>query len=1715
MNFRKFLSRLIFCSLLCISYSVIASDYVWIEAENPSSVPKILPPDGKADDKGFEIKGWGNSQFMSEGKVLNISISEKENAKRLGKDGAVFGYDFEAKTAGKYQIWGRIGYEWVRSDFDWRIDNGEWKTLKASEPTSDLMPIAVWNEIAWVKFGETDLTPGKHTLQIRHLPLRVYDYPEEKAVRTLNFFDCFCVYKGDFIPNGKFKPDEKFLTEKDNKAAETVFELKSTEAVGERTKVELSGLWQIARWDEQNVKEEERLTGADALPKNLNDLIWYGISFPGEKDKERPDFQLCHRFIARTKVMVPAEMKDRAFILDFESFGMVAAVFVNGKNCGWSRDCFAGWQCDISSAVKPGEKNDIAIVFKDSYYAIRDLQKGARHYFNVPKDVLHTQAISMKFDMPVWNGDASGVISPLNLVAAGKSYVSDVFVKTSVKNKNLGLEITLKNSSSSPAKIKIENEIVPWNTGKGGATEKTFAAKEITLQPGKEESISLSENLADPKLWWPDEPNLYQVLTKLSSDGKIIDVLKTRFGFREWDWSTHLFKLNGVKWQMWADTSGEEKKTVKEQLEWCRKTGINMTRLWTFNKRGDMSRKQVLDFWDENGLPVRSSGIFDGEMASYGLVDKGEPNKPLFDNWYSQMRAWIKTERNHPSIFIWSVENEVIFINSCNLGTLDIVEPAIRKGAEIVENMDPTRPTMVDGGRTLKNQSMPVNGCHYNDMAAGASWRDFPDLAYNNREFWYRTFNRNPGVWPMAKNKPILHGECFYANGMAPAEYSALDGDKCFTGRAEAKNAKGLYGKILTEGWRWDEVAAWHMWVGYESDLTYTAMKPVCVLCREWNWTFGSGSEVKRTLKVFNSTRLSDPVEVSWTLNVDGKTANSAKKTFSVPPGEAQQFDITLKIPAVDKRTSGEFIMTCSRAGKEVFREVKNISIINPDLSAKPEVSKADLAVYDPSGKIKSRLTKRGIPFTEIISLDKIPPAKNLVFGKDSIPKEKATSDFLLKIASSGSKILVLEQVTPLNQKALPADFELSEFNGRIAFPEDITHPVMEGLDQPDFFTWSGDSVVYRKPYKKSTYGSKSLVQCDTLLNYTALAECQTGDGIMLLCQLAVGEKLDSDPVAQKLFDNLLNYTVSYKPIRKATAVFVQDNQKFKIINNAGMNFSSAPDLMSALDPKYGIAIIDANPENLRKLSESADKVKSFTDNGGWIMLWGLNPEGLGSFNKIVGFNHSIRPFQMEKVVFSMPRDPLSSGITLRDIVMDSGKEIFNFMSLKFPAEDEFSYVVDYDEVAPFLKLPSPEELGKPKDSAQLKGWDHWPPNMVNGYTSDDTWRLCYSILLDRGDKTKWTMELPKEEEFSSFSIIINNIYHKISKINLYFDNDPNPAVLDVKPTHEKQEFSLEGKKGRKITFEIADWEKSGAQNVIGIDNFWLGVKRPEAFRKNVKPLLNIGGLMRYNMGKGGILLNQLNLTDKEVNPINSDKKATVVKTLLKNLGADFGGAKQEADDYYDTVSYRYMPVKFEDGKFNAYMKKTGNDFPWFSNCPGDLSALPAGENRFDGVTYSILDFKTSPVPSCIMLSGLGSKTKQSEVKGLKIGMKCDALFFLHTFNAKDELLKLTDTKNPPVLFKYVVNYTGGTKAEIPVKWLSETGNWYTKKPDSCSNVSAAWSADIQDDKDGFKSVLYSMKWLNPEPGKQIESVDMVYTPDKDKWGTPSLLAITAGTLIK
>ncbi len=1673
--------------LFLAAAGLLAADHVWIEAESPSTaLPTGVP---------FEQRGWGAVERLSGGKVLNLSIPEDQSATVLG-GGAVVGYDFTVAIAGEQQVWARIGYEWVRSNLDWRLDNGAWLTLPATAPTCDLMPIQTWNEIAWIQLGAAQLTTGAHRLELRFMPQTQQKDGKSIAARTLFMADCF-VIAPHFRPNGWLKPDVA-PDAADQAAATQVFTLPASSAP-QRSTVQLDGAWRIARWDENGaISEADRPLPPQQLPADLEQLTWNAIAVPGDRNRVRPELEFCHRFLYRTTVAVPAALAGRSFQLAFQNVSMLTAVFVNGVRCGGDRVIGTPWTCDVTAGIKPGARNDVVVAIKDRYYAIEsgDQPYGVRSFFNMPDGMLGNQSISFRMDMPVVAAGETrtGIIQPVSLVASGQVLTSAVFAKPAVSKHRLEVELTLANPSTSAQQVQVVNVVQPWSAAGLGVVALTLPAQTIAVPAGATVELTVGAGWPDAKLWWPDEPNLYSVVTTLSIAGKPVDTCATRFGFREWQWNSDRFVLNGVPWGLWADVSNADPKTTHQ----------TMIRLWG---EGDKPRARILDECDERGMNVRSSGIFDGEMASYGLSKDGKPHAALFANWKAQMRQWIRNERNHPSIFIWSIENEVAYINSLNLGQADVVEPELRKGAELVEALDPTRPTMVDGGRALKAGTMPVNGCHYNDQAQCA-WRDYPDAAYTT-DHWFASLER--GTWPMVKGRPIFHGECYYASGIAPGSFSVIGGDRCFIGPVETYPARGLYAKMLSEGWRWSGVAAWQFWMA-ESGVAYNSWQPVVALVREWNSTFAAGSTVERTVKVFNSTRFADPITVNWTLSVGGKQIVAGHRDCTIAPGLTETFTLPLAMPATlagdshAGRAAGEFMITCVRKGVEVFREIKPIAVIASHTVKPPAFSAGALVVIDPLGTVKAHLTARHVAFSDANADAPLPPtAKVVILGTDALTTSQATDRRWLDFATAGGRLLALEQANPLTGGAIPADLESTSFTGRIGFPEDLTHPTMQGLEASDFFCWSGDHVVYRGAYKKATRGAKSLVQCDEELGYTALAECQVEDGLELLSQLAIGTKLATDPVAQRLFDNLLTYAANYQAVHKQTAVVVDGTTPMgKLFRSIGLKYQTTADPLAALQPPIGIAVIAATPANLATLVAHEDQVRRFTAGGGWIMFVGLTADGLADYNRLVGVQHVIRPFRMEKVLLANPRDPLTSGLTLRDVVMDSGREIFNFMSLKFPAEDEFTAIVDYDEIGPFATFPTPEAMGKPPGIAQ-PGWDHWPENLVNGYTADDTWRFCYMMILDRGDKTRWTLELPQAEELTSFSLVPNVIYHKITKINFYFDEDPTPFTVTVKPVHEKQSFPISGKRAKKVTIEIAEWEKSGTQNVLGIDNLWLGVKRSEEFLSTVKPLLNIGGLVRYTKGSGGFLLNQLNIVEREVNPVNSEKKATITKALLKNLGATFAGGDELA-----TASTTTTPVIFPDGVFNAYTT-AGHKPAWFAAGDHDLAGLPAGDQRLAGVTYHINDFKTSPVPGAVMLAGFASQVTTKEVTGITINRPADALFFLHTLQPTERLTKLPAGQHPAI-FRYVVHYADGSTAEIPVTWNREIGPWLIGQAEPQSTATVAWSAAFPSDK-SRQAVLYGFGWRNPKPQLVITSVDLGYVDGGAALGTPALLAISTGVM--
>ena len=308
----------------------------------------------------------------------------------------------------------------------------------------------------------------------------------------------------------------------------------------------------------------------------------------------------------------------------------------------------------------------------------------------------------------------------------------------------------------------------------------------MTVGAGQTRTIEIVRDFADGKLWWPDDPTLYTLRTIVSVAGQNADVSDTTFGYREWTIDGIHFKLNGVPFHGWCDqhSSGDD---PAAWLAFQRKTHQQMMRFWGSTWNG-LSPDAALDFFDKNGVVVRRSGYLDGEAIGYHadepdanlrkLANNSPIKMDLMQNWRDQVCAQVRGERNHPSIMIWSIENEWLFINCINLygGMMDDFEREVTKTSEAVQKIDPTRPTMSDGGAACKAQTLPVCGNHYITGAMD----QYPALAYDAN-----IKGGGRGRWEWDQKRPRFVGEDWFIAGNHP-ELATLGEEKRQLQRARA-----------------------------------------------------------------------------------------------------------------------------------------------------------------------------------------------------------------------------------------------------------------------------------------------------------------------------------------------------------------------------------------------------------------------------------------------------------------------------------------------------------------------------------------------------------------------------------------------------------------------------------------------------------------------------------------------------------------------------------------------------------------------------------------------------------------------------------------------------------------------------------------------------------------------------------------------------------------
>jgi beta-galactosidase len=654
---------------------------------------------------------------LSEGKWVNVNIDAGKVAAELPADGGLISYKFDLKNAGKHQIWNRVGFEWVRSPFEWRVDGGAWTKSSPDELTTDLMSLADWTEVAWLKLGERDLKAGDHTLEIRLTPSK---NEKGETERVLYASDAVVVAQGEFRPDGPHKPGAYVQTAMDREAAQKVFALPAA-AASARSSVSLEGNWEVARADEP-------MPTAVAVPMQLPAQMtsgdrWRAIAVPSDKNKSRPDLLFAHRLWYRTRVNVPATQVGRSFFIHFPMNSLNTTVYVNGQLCGFNKNPFAPFQIDVSKAIKAGD-NEVTVGIRDAWYGRTFDPKNPiklRRQFNLPISYFGQGFQNM--DYPIWNNPNSGILEIPTFHSVGRVYASDVFVKPSVAKKQLGAEITVNNPTGAAVSGEIQWAAIDDKTG---VVAKTFASKPFTAAANANTVLDVSDAWADPKLWWPDTPNMYRLRTTVTIGGQAIDTKETAFGFREWTSSGIKYLLNGVDWPQWADLSplSDSNRTIEEAVkDYHAKNqrtlrimnpgqGAGQTRNW------GLPQSQVFDYFDRNGVVVRRNGLLDGQVIGYAFSENdpdiraaqggSEMKVALMENYRDQFAQLIRGERNHPSINVWNFDNEFFYINLINLlGSGPLMDEYERKMTEIVADwtkVDPTRFYMTGGGGAFKAQ---------------------------------------------------------------------------------------------------------------------------------------------------------------------------------------------------------------------------------------------------------------------------------------------------------------------------------------------------------------------------------------------------------------------------------------------------------------------------------------------------------------------------------------------------------------------------------------------------------------------------------------------------------------------------------------------------------------------------------------------------------------------------------------------------------------------------------------------------------------------------------------------------------------------------------------------------------------------------------------------------------------------------------------------------
>ncbi len=310
------------------------------------------------------------------------------------------------------------------------------------------------------------------------------------------------------------------------------FLLVASPASAQRVKYNFNADWKLLVGD---------MPGAEAV--SYDDAAWKSITLPrawNEDDAFKKDIVDLSTGIAwyRKHFALPAGNQEQKVFLEFEGVRQAAEVYVNGVQVGLHENGVTGFGFDITHLVKTGGSN-LAAVRTDNTWEYREKATNTKYqwsdknfnanYGGIPKNVyLHVMG-KVYQTLPLYT----------NLGTTGVYIYADSF-NIRAKSALVHAESEVKNESSGPVSIQYEVTIKDAL----GKQVKTFTGKPLTLAAGATGTVKAAAAVQQLEFWSWGYGYLYTVETILKQNGKVVDRVTTRTGFRKTDFKEGMVWLN-------------------------------------------------------------------------------------------------------------------------------------------------------------------------------------------------------------------------------------------------------------------------------------------------------------------------------------------------------------------------------------------------------------------------------------------------------------------------------------------------------------------------------------------------------------------------------------------------------------------------------------------------------------------------------------------------------------------------------------------------------------------------------------------------------------------------------------------------------------------------------------------------------------------------------------------------------------------------------------------------------------------------------------------------------------------------------------------------------------------------------------------------------------------------------------------------------------------